>query len=200
MAITGQWKRDKVKSLSAFEDYDLIYFGDVTYIDKAQTIPAVFPNFVPGDIVSQGALHRPLVYDDSIPSTIENYPNQLYKDSNVSNRIFLRVESGFDGELGGNIGGIGSLIKIEHAELNGTFRIWKSTLIRVSGTTTTVPGEIWLCSTTDDPEYGVNWQNAMEFANDIDSSWTQTIEGWTDTDITINKAKFWSRDSMVPSE
>ena len=217
MPISGNWTKDKQKMLTSLEDLNLIHLDKVTYTDRSEDILASFENMRAGDIESGGWV-LPCIYDFSNsvfdlydagdPTTIDNYPGSFTYDTDFNKRIYFQImssnfqESAWgEAEFNGNSPNAGELITITGPLLSGEFRVHKSTLINIfyeGGSYTQIPGRIWLKNTNDDPEHGVDWINDYGEGT-FNHQWASTDLGWTESEITINKADIWGRDAFTPS-
>ena len=181
---------------------------------QADTIAATFENFTTDDLDSGGYVLKSggNVYDDTLDTSIDNYPGIFYYDETKNNRVYFKVNSSnfiqADGDpnegLNGNIGSPGDMITINSTTHSGTYVIFESTLIEASYTNDGILvqslGEVWLATTIDDPVNGIDFEPSMNDVAATNGTWSMEKEQWTDADITINKAVFWERDKIVPTD
>ena len=192
------WKTDKVKNLSSFIDFDLLYFNTATYMDRGKTIIASFENMSIGDNNNTGLmLTPPNGYDEASELSLTNNPYILYFDKDKQYRVHFYFNS-----IDGNIVGNNALVDIvvgAPVGLNKTVRLHSVTPAFIAPDGSQVAGEAWIASTTEDVEHGLDWNpDSFEQIPAIDSTWSFYQGSWTDTEITINKSKFWSKDSISP--
>ena len=223
MPISGNWKKDKQKLLSSLYELDMWYFDKLTYTDASEEIMASFENLTAGDFDDSGWV-TPYIYNfdegegdlyrSSEPDSMTNYRGRFYFDENSSNRVYFQVissnfiEDDFGNEgLNGNVPSAGELITLTGTVLNGTYMVHESTPLipyyQVGVETLyQIPGQIWLKNVTDlsftpDAEYGINWDNEWNVPGGS-QQWSAIQAGWTESEITINKADFWGRDKFTP--
>lgn len=209
--IKGVWKKDKTSSLNSWEDYSLYFFDSMDYIDKARTIPASFPNFRTGDLVSSGWAESDSDYNSSEPTTAYNYPGLAFYDETtdrITFKISLNTVAGqYDANVpllptGGNILGANSVIDLvvngaSNHGLSASFKILTSGSVILLEDNTQLLGYVTLMNHLDDEILGLQYfDGLLDGVNNIE--WTCTLDAWTDAEITINKADFWSRDGFAP--
>jgi len=211
MAISGVWKKDKTSSLSSWEDYSLYFFDKMEYVDRLKTIPATFPNFRTGELVSNGHLELD-DYDPLEAISDFNYDTLFYYNEGLDRlkfKISLSTTSGQYDEaapvemLEGNILGQGSVISLvvndspDHP-LTRDYIIHSSTMVGFLGYNQ-IFGEVILMNDRDHEDGYKYIENDFEAPfGQLQATWSCTLPAWTESDITINKADFWGRDTFGP--
>ena len=202
--MARNWNIDKIESLASFEDFELYYFDNATYMDRKETIIASFPNMTPGETHNFGLIWVSGI-DPLQNYSISNNPYVMYKDENRQDRIHFYFTSGDTVEdFGvitpeGNIIGDNSKVFINIAgpiSLNKEVQMHDVIPAHINPNGTQTLGECWIALTSESPEYGLDWQEEYEQIVNPGSNWELTEESWTDTSITINKSKYWSSDSI----
>tara|TARA_Y100000593_G_scaffold94907_1_gene197115 strand:+ start:5893 stop:6483 length:591 start_codon:yes stop_codon:yes gene_type:complete len=195
----ANWTQDQAKRIASLIDYNVIYLDKATYMDNANTILASFENMKAGNTENNGLIvPSPYGYDDTEPLSMTNNPYPWYFDENRQNMIHFYFESS-----DGNIVGDGAMIDIvigDPISLSKTVMLNDVIPAYVAPNGVQTPGEAWITLEEDNSTYGLSW-NPNIFGTTVSpgmSTWTFIQGSWTDTDITINKSKFWDRDNINP--
>jgi hypothetical protein len=213
------WKKDKTSSLSSWEDYSLYFFDKLDYIDKEEAIMASFPNFRTGELISAGYAEYD-DYDNEESISSYNYPGLVYYNESTD-RLQFKVstlvgnrnqydENNLETPSGGQVLGANQLITLLANDttvhpFSGTYSILSSSSIQIlppeafESSNRQVFGEVILKNHIDDPENGLNYYESL-VSNLHTLKWDCTLPEWTESEITINKADFWGRDSFTPEK